>query len=227
MASGWAKGAYAPHTSPSGLDLLPELSGEENARLLLQGRIPERRDITTDDYWPAPVGSFVGGCMRSEASRMRTVRDALHHYNAQHQGAEFDAVKPLMEDSAHFRGKPWFHINFLACSHSSKNIKRFFAEVHYEPCTDGQSFPPIPVVEACTIIDESFSQKRSSCAFCRSHMEILHPVDDHDFVCGTGKDKEWMIEKLFGMRFIRRHGDPALLASPNNKEGRRDGSLNQ
>ncbi|CAL5052091.1 unnamed protein product [Urochloa decumbens] len=218
MASGWATGAYAPHTSPSGLDLLPELSGEENARLPLQGRIPERRDITADDYWPAPVGPFVGGCMRSEASRMRTVRDALHHYNAQHQGAEFDAVKPLMEDSAHFRGKPWFHINFLACSHSSKNIKRFFAEVHYEPRTDGQSFPAIPVVEACTIIDESFSQKRSSCAFCRSHMEILHPVDDHDFVCGTRKDKEWMIEKLFGMRFIRRHGDPALLASPNNKE---------
>ncbi|CAL5037746.1 unnamed protein product [Urochloa decumbens] len=227
MASGWAKGVYAPHTSPSGLDLLPELSGEENAQLLLQGRIPERRDITTDDYWPAPVGPFVRGCMRSEASRMRTVRDALHHYNAQHQGTEFDAVKPLMEDSAHFRGKPWFHINFLACSHSSKNIKRFFAEVHYEPRTDGQSFPAIPVVEACTIIDESSSQKRSSCAFCRSHMEILHPVDDHDFVCGTGKDNEWMIEKLFGMRFIRRHGDPALLASPNNKEGRRDGSLNQ
>ncbi|CAN6178639.1 unnamed protein product [Urochloa humidicola] len=158
---------------------------------------------------------------------MRTVCDALHHYNAEHQGAEFDAVKPLMEDSAHFRGKPWFHINFLACSRSSKNIKRFFAEVHYEPRTDDQLFPSIPVVEACTIIDESFSQYRSSCAFCRSHMEILHPVDDHDFVCGTGKDKDWTIEELFGMRFIDRRRDLGVLASPDNKEEGEIGSVNR
>ncbi|CAN6231843.1 unnamed protein product [Urochloa humidicola] len=184
-----------------------------SSQLSSQDRIPDRQEMTTDP-WPTPLGPSAGfGCMRSEASRMRTVSDALCHYNAEHQGAEFDAVRPLVEDSAYFRGKPWYHINFLACSRSSKNIKRFFAEVHYEPPIDGQSLQFIPVVETCTIIDESCSQYRSSCAFCRSRMEILHPVDDHDFVCGAGKDKVWMMEELFGMRFIS-HVD---LASPNNE----------
>jgi hypothetical protein len=68
------------------------------------------------------------------------------------QGAEFDAVKSLKEDRVHFKGKPWFHINFLARSRSSKNIKTFFAEVHYEPPTDGKPFSRLPVVEACIIL---------------------------------------------------------------------------
>ncbi|CAN6246720.1 unnamed protein product [Urochloa humidicola] len=184
-----------------------------SSQLALQDRIPDRQEMTTDP-WPTPLGPATGGCMSSEASRMRTVREALCHYNAEHQGAEFDAVKPLMEESAHFRGKPWFHINFLACSRSSKIIKRFFAEVHYEPPTDGQSFPFVAVVETCTIIDESSCRYRSSCAFCPSHLEILHPVADNGFVCGARKDKDWMIEELFGIRFIH-HVD---LASPNNEE---------
>ncbi|XP_025813144.1 uncharacterized protein LOC112890476 [Panicum hallii] len=132
---------------------------------------------------------------------------------AEFEGAEFDAVKPLKEDSVYFKGRPWVHINFWARSCSSKNIKRFFAEVHYEPPTDGRPFSLLPVVEACIILDESSSQYRSSCAFCRSDLDILHPVGDHDFVCGTGKDKDWMIEELFGMRLIRR-GD---LASSNSE----------
>jgi len=68
------------------------------------------------------------------------------------QGAEFDAVKPLIEDNVNIKGKPWFHINFLARSCISKNIKRFFAEVHYEPPTDGRPFSRLPVVEACIIL---------------------------------------------------------------------------
>ena len=67
--------------------------------------------------------------------------------------------------------------------------------------------------------DESSSQYRSSCAFCRSHLEVLHPVDDHDFVCGTGKDKEWMIEELLGMRFISRRD---LASNSEVEEEKRD-----
>ncbi|PUZ61029.1 hypothetical protein GQ55_4G237600 [Panicum hallii var. hallii] len=143
MASAWPTGAYAPSTSPSVFDLLPQLSAEEKARF-------------------PPTGI---GCT-SEATSMSTVHDALRHYNAGHPGAEFDAVKPLKEDSVYFKGRPWVHINFWARSCSSKNIKRFFAEVHYEPPTDGRPFSLLPVVEACIILDESSSQHRSSCAFC-------------------------------------------------------------
>ncbi|RLN13420.1 hypothetical protein C2845_PM09G11080 [Panicum miliaceum] len=133
MASAWPTGAYAPSTSPSVLfDLLPQLSAEEKARF-------------------PPTGNG----RASEATRMCTVNDALRHYNAGHPGAEFDAVKSLMEDSVYFKCRLWFHINFLARSCSSKSIKRFFAEVHYEPqpSTDGDPFFSLfPVVEACIIL---------------------------------------------------------------------------
>ena len=48
---------------------------------------------------------------------------------------------------------------------------------------------------------------------------VLHPVDDHDFVCGTGNDKDWMIEELFGMRFIS-CGD--LASNSEMEEEKRD-----
>jgi len=48
---------------------------------------------------------------------------------------------------------------------------------------------------------------------------VLHPVDDHDFVCGTGKDKDWMIEELLGMRFISRRD---LASNSEVEEEKRD-----
>jgi len=218
MGSAWPTGAYATSTSPSVFDLLPQLSADEKARFPSLGRAPERQAVTTFSP-PKPIGPPIGIGYTSEACRMRIVHDALHHYNAGHPGAEFDAVKSLKEDRVHFKGKPWFHINFLARSRSSKNIKTFFAEVHYEPPTDGKPFSRLPVVEACIILDESSSQYRSSCAFCRSYLDVLHPVDDHDFVCGTGNDKDWMIEELFGMRFIS-CGD--LASNSEMEEEKRD-----
>jgi len=151
MGSAWPTGAYATSTSPSVFDLLPQLSADEKARFPSLGPAPERQAVTTFSP-PKPIGPPIGIGYTSEACRMRIVHDALHHYNAGHPGAEFDAVKSLKEDRVHFKGKPWFHINFLARSRSSKNIKTFFAEVHYEPPTDGKPFSRLPVVEACIIL---------------------------------------------------------------------------
>ncbi|RCV20825.1 hypothetical protein SETIT_4G088900v2 [Setaria italica] len=180
MASTWSTGPYAPQTSPSVLDLLSELSAEEKARFPPQGRIPERQDVTTASL-PTPIGPSTGerqwgegrvsgGRGRASGGRRGWRRRAGGMSGRAARGAEFDAVKPVMEDSAHFRGKPWFHINFWARSRSSKNIKRFFAEVHYEARTDGQSF--LWLKHAQSSVYEFFSQYVSSCALCRSHLEI-------------------------------------------------------
>lgn len=66
------------------------------------------------------------------------------------KGAEFDAVRSLMEPTLHFRGELWYHINFWARSRKSNKIKRFFAEVHYKrPASSSvRSNPPVPVPEA-------------------------------------------------------------------------------
>ena len=74
------------------------------------------------------------------------------------QGAEFDAVKPLMECRVGFKGQVWYHVNFWARSRTSKKIKRFFAEVHYKPLplssfADSPLLAaPVPIAETCTII---------------------------------------------------------------------------
>uniref|UniRef100_A0A0E0EST2 Uncharacterized protein n=1 Tax=Oryza meridionalis TaxID=40149 RepID=A0A0E0EST2_9ORYZ len=45
---------------------------------------------------------------------------------------------------------------------------------------------PFTTVEACTIIEEPLGKYRKSCAFCRGHLDILHPKG-RKFVCGNDK----------------------------------------
>ncbi|KAG2604361.1 hypothetical protein PVAP13_4NG058200 [Panicum virgatum] len=85
-------------------------------------------------------------------------------------------------------------------------------------CSD-RLFPvPIPIVEACTIIEEPHGKYRRSCAFCRGHMDNLHPKG-RKFVWGNDKDR--IVQRLqpcgsigLGMPFTCR---PAL-PSPNSQE---------
>jgi hypothetical protein len=63
-------------------------------------------------------------------------------------------------------------------------------------------------------------QYRSTCAFCRGYLDILHPIDDHEFVCGNGNAKDWMIQEFFRIRFNRRRY-PAD-AKSQEKEGTMD-----
>uniref|UniRef100_A0ACD5YIB1 Uncharacterized protein n=1 Tax=Avena sativa TaxID=4498 RepID=A0ACD5YIB1_AVESA len=56
------------------------------------------------------------------------------------------------------------------------------------------SFPVlIPIVEACTIIEEPLGRYWKSCAFCRGHLDILHPKG-RKFVCGNDKDR--MVQQI-------------------------------
>ncbi|OEL13235.1 hypothetical protein BAE44_0025746 [Dichanthelium oligosanthes] len=64
------------------------------------------------------------------------------------------------------------------------------------------------------IPEEPLQQYRRSCALCASYLDILHPMDDREFVCGNGNAKDWTIKKCSGMRFISRR-DPA---DPNSEE---------
>ncbi|XP_066377471.1 uncharacterized protein [Miscanthus floridulus] len=211
-ADEWAFG-WEPWTAPALEDLLPQLSCEEQVRL--QNRLREHERVVKrwnknspplfDVYTEGERGSFI----------IRHVRYALHHYNAKHPGEEFGAVKPLMESCVRFKGQMWYHVNFWARCRNSKKTKRFFAEVHYKPpashssvCSD-LPFPapeaekpsssssvcldlpfrvPVPIVEACIIIEEPLGRYRKSCAFCRGYMDILHPKGDK-FVCGNDKDR--------------------------------------
>uniref|UniRef100_A0ACD5X455 Uncharacterized protein n=2 Tax=Avena sativa TaxID=4498 RepID=A0ACD5X455_AVESA len=179
MAQDLALGS-APWTAPALEELLPQLSSEEQRRVHNYLRDHQRVPKEFRTSW------------HSEGERdliiIGHVRYALHHYNAKHPGEEFDAVKPLMQSSAFFRDQMWYHVNFWARCRKTKKIKRFFAEVHYRPPFSSSVVrsPPvpgcssdlpvfIPVVEACTIIEEPLGRYWKSCAFCRGHLDILHP----------------------------------------------------
>ncbi|KAK3148589.1 hypothetical protein QOZ80_3BG0296890 [Eleusine coracana subsp. coracana] len=150
-------------------DLLPDLSIEERARFLRPSGGRQRIRLRKPDVPPPPVPAALK--RRHERCMIPRVRDALRNYNARHPGDQFDAVKPLAEDSMHFGGQLWWHLNFWARSRSSNKIKRFFAEVHYMPATCASLFPdpdqpfvpPIPIVEVCTILEEPLSRYRNSC----------------------------------------------------------------
>ncbi|TKW20097.1 hypothetical protein SEVIR_4G063101v4 [Setaria viridis] len=80
----------------------------------------------------------------------------------------------------------------------------------------------IPIVEACTIIQEPLGKYRRSCAFCRGHLDILHPMG-RKFVCGNDKDR--IEQRLLPcgsispeMPFTCRMGP----ASPNSREEEED-----
>uniref|UniRef100_A0A0E0BMQ1 DUF3615 domain-containing protein n=1 Tax=Oryza glumipatula TaxID=40148 RepID=A0A0E0BMQ1_9ORYZ len=211
-AQDWAFG-WQPWTGPALEDLLPQLSHEEQLRL--HNHLREHERILKWHNKNSPPISSLHSEGERDSFIIIHVRYALHHYNAKHPDEEFDAVKPLMESRVRFRGQVWFHINFWARSRKSKKIKRFFAEVRYKPPSSSSSvcsylpFPvpgaerppssssvssdlplplPIPVVEACTIIEEPLGQYRKSCAFCRGHLDILHPMG-RKFVCGNDKDR--------------------------------------
>ncbi|CAL5045226.1 unnamed protein product [Urochloa decumbens] len=195
--------------SPALVELLPDLSPEEQLRLHNGGDAcrtrKQRQRHASNKQQPIPH-------LRRPSERERDmfiipqVHHALRHYNARHPGAEFDAVKPLMQCRVGFRDQAWFHLNFWARSRSggsNSKLKRFFAEVHYKqpsPASSSNSpfvpssFPicipnPIPIVEVCTIIEEPLSQYRSSCAFCPASYDILHPKGSRKFVCGNDKDR--------------------------------------
>ncbi|XP_062227842.1 uncharacterized protein LOC133926098 [Phragmites australis] len=188
-AKAWAiKCGWGPFTAPSLEDLLPELSCEEQVRLQSRLRIRKR--------WKHPPLPSEYSEVDRDTTIIPYVRHALRHYNDKHPGGEFDAVKPLMEESVRFRGKVWYHVNFWARSRSSNKMKRFFAEVHYKKpstsssvCSDLQFPVPIPIVEVCTIIEEPLARYRRSCAFCRGNLDILHPLGSRKFVCGNDKDR--------------------------------------
>ncbi|XP_047043746.1 uncharacterized protein LOC124647946 [Lolium rigidum] len=186
----------AEWAAPALKDLLPDLSREE--QLWLEngfqpaGRRRKGRRITKQKLLAEVPPSMPA--QRTEGERdawlIGSVQAALCHYNARHQGVEFDAVKPLMEDRVGFRDQVWFHLNFWARSRSTNKIKRFFAEVHYKPSSDTSKYPQAtPVVEICTIIEEPLSQYRRACAFCAASCEILHPKGCRKFVCGNDKDR--------------------------------------
>ncbi|KAK1696838.1 hypothetical protein QYE76_013535 [Lolium multiflorum] len=186
----------AEWAAPALKDLLPDLSREE--QLWLEngfqpaGRKRKGRRITKQKLLPEVPPSMPAQRTQGErdAWLIGSVQAALCHYNARHQGGEFDAVKPLMEDRVGFRDQVWFHLNFWARSRSTNKIKRFFAEVHYKPSSDTSKYPrATPIVEICTIIEEPLSQYRRACAFCAASFEILHPKGCRKFVCGNDKDR--------------------------------------
>ncbi|KAG2608889.1 hypothetical protein PVAP13_4KG008800 [Panicum virgatum] len=172
-------------SSPVLEDLVPDLSREEQLRLQKQfcdhERIWKRNNksppLLSPRCWERSRDAFISP----------HVHNALRHYNARHPGAEFDAVKPLMQCRVGFRDQVWFHLNFWARRRSSSSgskviIKRFFAEVHYKPAaaSAAAAVPPlsqvvIPIVEVCTIIEEPLSQYRSSCAFCPADSTFCTP----------------------------------------------------
>ncbi|CAL5046265.1 unnamed protein product [Urochloa decumbens] len=176
-------GGSAEWAAPALKDLLPELSHEEQLRLQnrglgnrdrrkLKGRIKKEP--------PSPPSSSMA--LRTEGERdgllIRHVQDVLRHYNASHQ--------------------VWFHLNFWARSRSTNKIKRFFAEVHYQPSSSSTvKYPGLtPIVETCTIVEEPLSQYRTTCAFCPASFDILHPKGCRKFVCGNDKDR-------IGQRLVR------------------------
>ncbi|CAL5044334.1 unnamed protein product [Urochloa decumbens] len=196
-------GGSAEWAAPALKDLLPELSHEEQLRLQNRGlgnrdRRKLKGRIKKEPLSP-PSSSMA---LRTEGERdgllIRHVQDVLRHYNASHQSGEFDAVKPLMQQRVGFRGQVWFHLNFWARSRSTNKIKRFFAEVHYQPSSSSTvKYPGLtPIVETCTIVEEPLSQYRTTCAFCPASFDILHPKGCRKFVCGNDKDR-------IGQRLVR------------------------
>ncbi|KAI5000330.1 hypothetical protein ZWY2020_004919 [Hordeum vulgare] len=186
---------FVPFIAPSLEELLPQLSLEERVRLQTHLREHERKVKRWSKCPTLPSGA------PSERKRdnmiIAHVRHALHYYNARHPGDEFDAVKPLMESRATFRKQQWAHVNFWARSRKSNKIKRFFAEVHYNPK---------PIVEVCTIIEEPLDRYRKSCAFCPGNRDILHPVGSRKFVCGNDKDR--MLQQFKPRPFSEFRGMP-------------------
>ncbi|CAN6202382.1 unnamed protein product [Urochloa humidicola] len=220
-------GGSAEWAAPALKDLLPELSREEQLRL--QNRGLGNRDMRKLKGRKAPPSPPpFSMAPRTERERdallIKTVQDALGQYNARHQGGEFDAVKPLMEQRVGFRGQVWFHLNFWARSRSTNKIKRFFAEVHYQPSSNNtvKYSGLTPIVETCTIVEEPLSQYRTTCAFCPASFDILHPKGCRKFVCGNDKDrigqrlvrcKSMWLESPFTCPIQRERRDPASSSS--------------
>lgn len=195
--------------APALKDLLPDLSRDERLRLENGGHAAGRRRKKGRPRYIIRVedeDERMSVAVRTEGQRdallIRTVQDALCHYNARHKGGEFDAVKPLMEACVGFRNQVWYHTNFWARSRSTNKIKRFFAEVHYKPSSDSDvqpssdsddatiKDPPLtPIVEICTIMEDPLSQYRRACVFCSASCDILHPKGCRKFVCGNDKDR--------------------------------------
>lgn len=55
--------------------------------------------------------------------------------------------------------------------------------------------------------EEPLAKYKGSCAFCQSYQDILHPMDDSEFVCGSGNEEDWYMHEWFGLRFFCRKGE--------------------
>uniref|UniRef100_A0A0D9ZFM4 DUF3615 domain-containing protein n=1 Tax=Oryza glumipatula TaxID=40148 RepID=A0A0D9ZFM4_9ORYZ len=107
-------------------------------------------------------------------------RAALHHYNANHPGAEYDLVKPLMAACVIFRGNMWHHVSFLAHRRDqlvAPPVEYFFAGLR-DGCSDDDS-----IVEACTMIENPQSCSGNKCSFCPEQYQIAHP-SEQELLCG-------------------------------------------
>uniref|UniRef100_A0A0E0LS70 DUF3615 domain-containing protein n=2 Tax=Oryza punctata TaxID=4537 RepID=A0A0E0LS70_ORYPU len=219
----WAFG-WEPWTPPALEDLLPQLSLEEQLRLQnflreLKKNSPQFSSLHTEGQrdifiihhvryalhhynakHPGEEFDAVKPLMQARVSfrgqvwfhinfwaRCRKSKKIMRffaevHYKQPDSGSSACSVPPLPDPGAE---KPPSSSSRSICSDLPRPPFPF-------PC-------PIPVVEACTIIKEPLGRYRKSCAFCRGHLDILHPMG-LKFICGN--DKHRMVQRLLPCRSI-------------------------
>ncbi|EAZ29256.1 hypothetical protein OsJ_13319 [Oryza sativa Japonica Group] len=114
---------------------------------------------------------------------IREAHAALDYYNANHTGAEYELVKPLMAACVFFKRRMWYHVSLLARRKDQTTappIEYFFAELR-EGASD--SF----IVEACTMIENPQSCSGNKCSLCPTRYEIVHPSEE-ELLCGKEGD---------------------------------------
>ncbi|KAF2945838.1 hypothetical protein DAI22_02g246600 [Oryza sativa Japonica Group] len=168
------------------------------------------------------------------------VNRALHHYNANNPGAEFDPVKALGYASVSFRRALWVHVSFLARRRSSpvkpaeaaaaaadddsdvkrgrKRRSRNKRNRAPPESPDKQFFAELryddydsATVVTCTIIDKSAPHGfKTKCEFCPASFGILHPGDGK-YVCGKRNQRDEF--------FLLRNRLLTVLAQERRREG--------
>uniref|UniRef100_A0A0E0NHR8 DUF3615 domain-containing protein n=1 Tax=Oryza rufipogon TaxID=4529 RepID=A0A0E0NHR8_ORYRU len=168
------------------------------------------------------------------------VTRALHHYNANNPGAEFDPVKALGYARA-----LWVHVSFLARRRSSpvkpadeaaaaaadddsdvkrgrKRRSRNKRNRAPPESPDKQFFAELryddydsATVVTCTIIDKGKPHGfKTKCEFCPTSYGILHPGDGK-YVCGKRNQRD----EFFLLRNRLLSSDAILMAQERSREG--------
>uniref|UniRef100_A0A0D9W182 DUF3615 domain-containing protein n=1 Tax=Leersia perrieri TaxID=77586 RepID=A0A0D9W182_9ORYZ len=123
-------------------------------------------------------------CLPSEEVRdgyfIHKAHAALHYYNINHPGAEYDLVKPLMAARVFCRADMWSHVSLSARRRGqvAPPVEYFFAEVRDGPF-DSQPF----IVESCTMIENPQSCSGNKCSMCPERYRIVHP-SERELLCG-------------------------------------------